>query len=120
MDLRAPLPSHAPALLTRWKLPFYKDKLFAFFFSFKQAAKLLKLLSKDNVEYVRQGAHIATGILYMQRNETECPEVKEVREEFLKVIKNKRRSDKMARMGAILGSGNPVYDDSNNLPESVL
>jgi len=71
----------------------------------KQAAKLLKLLSKDNVEYVRQGAHIATGILYMQRNETECPEVKEVREEFLKVIKNKRRSDKMARMGAILGSG---------------
>merc|ERR1719210_511419 len=71
----------------------------------KQAAKLLKLLSKDNVEYVRQAAHIATGILYMQRNETECPEVKEVREEFLKVIKNKRRSDKMARMGAILGSG---------------
>merc|ERR1719320_1432454 len=71
----------------------------------KQAAKLLKLLSKDNVEYVRQGAHIATGILYMQRNETECPEVKEVLEEFMKVISNKRRSDKMARMGAILGSG---------------
>eukprot|EP00493_Phyllostaurus_siculus_P012228 UN12405 len=62
MDPRARLPSPVPALLTR------------------QAAKLLKLLSKDNVEYVRQGAHIATGILYMQRNETECPEVKEVRE----------------------------------------
>jgi len=71
----------------------------------KQAAKILKLLSEDNVEYVRQGAHIATGILYMQRNETECPEIKEVRESWSKVIGQKRRGDKMARMGAILGNG---------------
>jgi len=71
----------------------------------KKAWKLLETLSKDNVEFVRQGAHIATGCLFMQRNEVECPEVKSIREELQKIIGNKRRNDKMAKMGAILGMG---------------
>jgi len=71
----------------------------------KQAWKLLEILSKDNVEYVRQGAHIATGMLFSQRNETECPEIKTIRETFDTIITSKRRTAKMARMGAVLGSG---------------
>lgn len=71
----------------------------------KKAAKLLEALRKDNIEYVRQSANISSGILYMQRNETECPKVKTVREEFTKQLATKRRSDKMGRMGAIIGSG---------------
>merc|ERR1711879_120431 len=71
----------------------------------KDAWKLLEILSKDNIEYVRQGAHIATGMLFSQRNKNECPEVETINENFNKIISNKRRSDKMARMGATLGSG---------------
>jgi len=71
----------------------------------KKAWKLLETLSKDNVEFVRQGAHVATGCLFMQRNEVECPEVKTVRDDLQKIIGNKRRSDKLAKMGAILGMG---------------
>eukprot|EP00494_Astrolonche_serrata_P001610 UN01616 len=72
----------------------------------KKAWKLLELLSKDNIEYVRQAALTATGMLFMQRNETECPEVKDIRESLMTMLKTKKgRLDKMVRMGAILGLG---------------
>merc|ERR1712151_679592 len=55
-------------------------------------------------DFVRQGAIIAMGLLYMQTSPGKTERVKELREKFKKVIGDKHE-DVMTRFGAILASG---------------
>ena len=61
-------------------------------------------MTKDSVDYVRQGALIALGMILVQHNETSCPEVASTRKLYETVIADKRE-DLLARVGAVLGQG---------------
>jgi 26S proteasome regulatory subunit N2 len=61
-------------------------------------------MTKDSVDYVRQGALIALAMILVQHNETSCPEVLTTRKLYETVI-NDKREDMLARLGAVLGQG---------------
>lgn len=71
----------------------------------KKAWKLLQILSNDNVGFVVQASYIAMGILFMQRNESESPQVKIIRKELDESAKNKQKSSKASKIGAFLSLG---------------
>jgi len=72
-----------------------------------EAARLLRRLRKDEADYVRQGANIASGFLYGQSS-TSTEEMKKeadlVAKKMLKTATNKH-SGNLTRQGAILGLG---------------
>ena len=70
----------------------------------KEALALLEPMTSDSVNYVRQGALIATAMVLVQQNEVTCPKVKTFREMYTKVITDKHE-DIMAKFGAILAQG---------------
>lgn len=69
------------------------------------AWKLLRILSNDNIGFVVQAAYIAMGILFMQRNEVESPEIKLFRKKLDESVKNKTKSSKASKIGAFLSLG---------------
>merc|ERR1719331_2531077 len=69
-----------------------------------EAHNLLQPLMSDPTDYVRQGAIIALGLLYMQTSQGKTERVKEFREKLRKVIADKHE-DVMTRFGAILANG---------------
>jgi 26S proteasome regulatory subunit N2 len=69
-----------------------------------EALDILEPLAKDNVDYVRQGALIALGMVLIQQNAVSCPRSVEVRKLYGTVIADKR-GDMLARIGAALGQG---------------
>jgi 26S proteasome regulatory subunit N2 len=69
-----------------------------------EALDLLEPLTKDSVDFVRQGALISTAMVLIQQNETSCPKVVEVREKFEKII-GEKHEEVMAVFGAVLGQG---------------
>merc|ERR1712244_130210 len=69
------------------------------------ALNILKVLAKDKVDYVRQSALISIGMLLMQHNKIECPEVEEIRNVYLQGTCTDKREPTMCQMGAILGCG---------------
>jgi len=69
-----------------------------------EAHNMLQPLMSDATDFVRQGAIIAMGLLYMQTSEGTTKRVKEFRDKLKKIISDKHE-DVMARFGAILAYG---------------
>eukprot|EP00096_Caligus_rogercresseyi_P009928 TRINITY_DN3477_c0_g1_i4.p1 TRINITY_DN3477_c0_g1~~TRINITY_DN3477_c0_g1_i4.p1 ORF type:complete len:967 (+),score=385.28 TRINITY_DN3477_c0_g1_i4:94-2994(+) len=70
----------------------------------KEAIALLEPMTNDPVNYVRQGALIASALILIQHTEATCPKVKDFRALYAKVIGDKHE-DVMAKFGAILAQG---------------
>ncbi|KAK3812920.1 MAG: armadillo-type protein [Benniella sp.] len=69
-----------------------------------EAIELLEPMTKDNVDFVRQGAFIALAMVLIQQNETQNPKSAAVRTMYEEVIK-KKNEDALAKFGAVLGQG---------------
>lgn len=70
----------------------------------KEAIALLDPMTNDPVNFVRQGALIASAMILIQHTEQTCPKVKDFRTLYSKVIVDKHE-DVMAKFGAILAQG---------------
>ncbi|XP_005095836.1 26S proteasome non-ATPase regulatory subunit 1 [Aplysia californica] len=70
----------------------------------KDAIGLLEPMANDPINYVRQGALIASALILIQHNESTCPKVTHFRQLYAKVIADKHE-DIMAKFGAILAQG---------------
>lgn len=70
----------------------------------KEAIALLEPMTNDPVNYVRQGALIASSLVLIQQTELACPKVMKFREIFAKVISDKHE-DVIAKFGATLAQG---------------
>lgn len=70
----------------------------------KEALNLLEPMTNDPVNYVRQGALIASALVLVQQNENTCPKVAHYRSLYSKIISDKH-DDVMAKFGAILAQG---------------
>nr|CAB3265235.1 26S proteasome non-ATPase regulatory subunit 1 [Phallusia mammillata] len=70
----------------------------------KDALGLLEPLASDSVNYVRQGALIASAMILIQHTDSTCPKLKTFKELYRKVI-NDKHEDVMAKFGAILAQG---------------
>lgn len=70
----------------------------------KEAIALLEPMTNDPVNYVRQGALIASALILVQQTEISCPKVKEFRQMYSNVIADKH-DDVMAKFGAIFAQG---------------
>jgi len=65
---------------------------------------LIEPMCNDSVNYVRQGALIASALILIQHTETTCPKVKHFRSMYSRYIDDKRENE-MAKFGAILAQG---------------
>lgn len=70
----------------------------------KEAIALIEPMTNDPVNYVRQGALIASSMILVQHTELTCPKVKDFRALYAKVISDKHE-DVMAKFGAIVAQG---------------
>ena len=70
-----------------------------------EALVLLNTLLEDKVDFVKQGALIASSILLMQHNPEFSPKSKALRAKLSETISDVKHSPTMARMGAIMGTG---------------
>lgn len=70
----------------------------------KEAVALIEPMTNDSVNYVRQGALIASALILIQQTEITCPKVKDFRSLYQKVISDKHE-DVMAKFGAIIAQG---------------
>lgn len=61
-------------------------------------------MTRDGVDFVRQGAFIALGMILVQQSEASSPSMSSTRALYTKVISNKHE-DPMARFGAAVGQG---------------
>lgn len=68
------------------------------------AIDLLEPMTKDPVDFVRQGAYIALAMVLIQQTEAQTPKVAQIRELLNKVVTDKRE-DPLARFGASLAQG---------------
>lgn len=68
------------------------------------ALEVLEPLTKDSVDFVRQGALQASAMILIQQNETVFPRVKDFHKAYLETIKNKHE-DALAKFGATLAQG---------------
>ncbi|CAG8444505.1 8265_t:CDS:10 [Diversispora eburnea] len=69
-----------------------------------EAIELLEPMTKDPVDYVRQGAFISLAMILMQQNDTTNTKVSSTRKLYEKII-NDKHEDAMAKFGAVLGQG---------------
>ncbi|CDW54296.1 26S proteasome non ATPase regulatory subunit 1 [Trichuris trichiura] len=69
-----------------------------------EAIYLLEPMLNDAVNFVRQGALIALGMVYMQHSEAMTPKVKDFRASLIKTICDKHE-DSLAKFGAIIAHG---------------
>merc|ERR1719225_2099158 len=70
----------------------------------KDALALIEPMKNDPVNYVRQGALIASAMILVQQTELTCSKVKDFRALYAKVITDKHE-DVMAKFGAIVAQG---------------
>lgn len=70
----------------------------------KEAISLIEPMTNDPVNYVRQGALIASAMILIQHNEVTCPRMTHFRQMYSKIISDKH-DDIMAKFGAILAQG---------------
>ena len=70
----------------------------------KEALGLLEPLTNDPVNFVRQGALIASALVVIQQTEATCSKMKDFRQLYNKVITDKHE-DSIAKFGAILAQG---------------
>lgn len=71
---------------------------------FPLAIDILEPLTKDPVDFVRQGALIATAMVLIQQNESTYPRVKDFTTKYADTIKTKHE-DALARYGATVAQG---------------
>lgn len=69
-----------------------------------QAVDVLMPLTKDPVDFVRQGALIALSMILIQQNEKSYPKVTEIRELYASFVSNKNQ-DALAKFGGALAQG---------------
>merc|ERR1719259_1588470 len=70
----------------------------------REALALIEPMTNDSVNYVRQGALIASALILIQHTETTCPKVKHFRSMYSRYI-GEKHEDVMAKFGAILAQG---------------
>eukprot|EP00475_Leptophrys_vorax_P043311 TRINITY_DN8299_c0_g1_i2.p1 TRINITY_DN8299_c0_g1~~TRINITY_DN8299_c0_g1_i2.p1 ORF type:complete len:954 (+),score=291.71 TRINITY_DN8299_c0_g1_i2:134-2995(+) len=70
----------------------------------KAAIKLLQVLAKDRIDFVRQGALIALSMVLIQRNSKQEPYVEEFRT-LLNTTIEQKAPDTMTKFGAVLAAG---------------
>ncbi|KAJ7596896.1 D-isomer specific 2-hydroxyacid dehydrogenase [Mycena floridula] len=70
----------------------------------QDAVDILEPMTKDSVDFVRQGAFIALGMILVQQSEASSPSLASTRALYTKVVSDKHE-DLMARFGAALGQG---------------
>ncbi|KAL6451058.1 RPN2 26S proteasome regulatory subunit RPN2 [Candida maltosa Xu316] len=68
------------------------------------AIEVLEPLTKDAVDFVRQGALMASSMILIQQNEFIYPKVKQFTKQYAETIKNKHE-DALAKFGATLAQG---------------
>ena len=70
----------------------------------QEAVALLEPMTKDPVDFVRQGACISLAMILIQQNETLNPKVGAVRKILAKIISDKHEAA-MAKLGASMAQG---------------
>lgn len=70
----------------------------------QDAVEILEPMTKDSVDFVRQGAFIALGMVLVQQSEASSPSMSSTRALYSKVVSDKHE-DPMARFGAAIGQG---------------
>ncbi|KAG6818006.1 hypothetical protein H0H87_009161 [Tephrocybe sp. NHM501043] len=70
----------------------------------QDAVEILEPMTKDGVDFVRQGAFIALGMILVQQSEASSPSLASTRALYTKVVSDKHE-DPMARFGAVIGQG---------------
>ncbi|CAE6469908.1 unnamed protein product [Rhizoctonia solani] len=70
----------------------------------QDAIDLLQPMTKDPVDFVRQGAFVSLGMILVQQSEASSPSLSPTRALYHKIISDKHE-DPMARFGASLGQG---------------
>jgi 26S proteasome regulatory subunit N2 len=70
----------------------------------KDAIDLLTPMLEDSMDFVRQGAFIAMGMLLQQTSEARSPSVKKFRDLIMKIVQDKHQP-LLAKSGAILAQG---------------
>ena len=70
----------------------------------QDAVDILEPMTKDGVDFVRQGAFIALGMILVEQTDASALSLESVRAKYAKVIADKHE-DPMARFGAVIGQG---------------
>ena len=70
----------------------------------QDAVEILEPMTKDSVDFVRQGAFIALGMVLVQQSEASSASLASTRALYTKVVSDKHE-DPMSRFGAALGQG---------------
>jgi len=70
----------------------------------QDAVEILEPMTKDSVDFVRQGAFIALGMILVQQSEAVSSSMVSIRSLYAKIVSDKHE-DPMARFGAALGQG---------------
>ena len=70
----------------------------------QDAIEILEPMTKDSVDFVRQGAFVALGMILVEQSEASSPSLSSTRSLYHKIIADKHE-DPMARFGAALGQG---------------
>ncbi|KAI9445101.1 26S proteasome regulatory complex non-ATPase subcomplex Rpn2/Psmd1 subunit [Lactarius indigo] len=68
----------------------------------QDAIEILEPMTKDSVDFVRQGALIALGMILVQQSDASSPSLAPIRATYAKIVGDKHE-DPMARFGAALG-----------------
>ncbi|KAG7663111.1 RPN2 [[Candida] subhashii] len=72
--------------------------------AYAPAIEVLEPLTKDPVDFVRQGALMASAMILIEQNESIYPKVKQFTKQYADVVKNKHE-DALAKFGATLSQG---------------
>ncbi|XP_006454699.1 hypothetical protein AGABI2DRAFT_182674 [Agaricus bisporus var. bisporus H97] len=70
----------------------------------QDAVEILEPMTRDSVDFVRQGAFIALGMILVEQSEVSSPSFTSTRNRYQKIISDKHE-DPMARFGAAIGQG---------------
>lgn len=70
----------------------------------QEAVDILEPMARDTVDFVRQGAFVALGMILVQQSEAASPALSTTRSLYTKIVSDKHE-DPMARFGAALGQG---------------
>ncbi|TFK57040.1 26S proteasome regulatory complex non-ATPase subcomplex Rpn2/Psmd1 subunit [Heliocybe sulcata] len=70
----------------------------------QDAVDILEPMTKDSVDFVRQGALISLGMVLVEQSEASSPSIASTRAMYAKIVGDKHE-DPMARFGAALGQG---------------
>ncbi|KAI9591906.1 armadillo-type protein [Syncephalis fuscata] len=68
------------------------------------AIAILEPMTKDSVDFVRQGALISLAMVLLQQNDSMNPKTARIRKMYEKII-SERHQDPVAKFGAVLGQG---------------